>query len=129
MYYRNGKAQKMTNIVLYILIGTISGIVMGVVGVGGGAIIIFNLLYLVHLPQKMAQGTTLLIVAAPVSLLAAYNYYTKGFVNVKAAIIIMISFLIFSFIGSQISSVLPKEVLKTILGVMLMLMGLKIVFF
>lgn len=119
----------MPNLLIYIAIGLISGIVMGMVGVGGGAIIIFSLLYLAHLPQKTAQGTTLLIVAAPVSLLAAYHYYTKGHVHLRAAIVIMITFLIFSFIGSQFAHALPKEFLKTLLGMMLVLMGLKIIFF
>ena len=119
----------MTDLLTYILIGSIAGTVMGTIGVGGGAIIIFSLLYVAHFPQKLAQGTTLLIVAAPVSLLAAYNYYRKGFVDVKAAVIIMISFLIFSFLGSQLAAALPRETLKTILGTGLILMGLKIIFF
>ena len=67
--------------------------------------------------------------AAPVSLLAAYNYYRKRFVNLKAAVIIMISFLIFSYMGSQLAATLSREVLKTILGIGLILMDLKIMFF
>jgi uncharacterized membrane protein YfcA len=119
----------MADLLIYILIGSIAGIVMGTIGVGGGAIIIVSLLYVAHFPQKLAQGTTLLIVAAPVSLLAAYNYYRKGCVNLKSAVIIMISFLIFSFIGSQLAPILPRETLKTILGIGLILIGLKIVFY
>ena len=116
-------------ILIYVAIGTIAGLTMGMVGVGGGAIIIFSLLNLADFPQKMAQGTTLLIVAAPVSLLAAYNYHVNGNVDVKAALIIMVSFLVFSFIGSYFGTTLPKDLLKTGLGIMLVLMGLKIVFF
>jgi len=119
----------MSDLLTYILIGSIAGMVMGTIGVGGGAIIIVSLLYVAHFPQKLAQGTTLLIVAAPVSLLAAYNYYRKGFVDVKAAVIIMIGFLIFSFMGSQLAAILPKEALKMILGIGLILMGFKMVFF
>ncbi len=119
----------MLDLLIYILIGSIAGLVMGTIGVGGGAIIIVSLLYLAHFPQKLAQGTTLLIVAAPVSLLAACNYYRKGFVNVKAALVIMAGFLIFSFIGSHLAAALPKEVLKYALGVGLILMGVKIAFF
>ena len=114
---------------MYILIGAIAGLIMGTVGVGGGAVIIFSLLYIAHFPQKLAQGTTLLIVAAPVSLLAAYNYYQNGFVSVKAGLIIMIFFLVFSFIGSYMAAVLPKETLKIGLGIMLIFMGTKILFF
>lgn len=119
----------MADLLTYILIGSIAGMVMGTMGIGGGAIIIVSLLYVAHFPQKLAQGTTLLIVAAPVSLLAAYNYYRKGFVNLKAAVIITICFLIFSFMGSQLATTLPKEILKRILGIGLILMGLKVVFF
>lgn len=114
---------------MYILIGTVAGLIMGTVGVGGGAVIIFSLLYIAHFPQKLAQGTTLLIVAAPVSLLAAYNYYQNGFVNIKAGLIIMIFFLIFSFIGSYLAVFLPKDTLKIGLGIMLIFMGTKILFF
>lgn len=80
----------MGSTLVYILIGSAAGLIMGVVGVGGGAIIIFSLLFAAHFPQKLAQGTTLFIVAAPVSLLAAYNYYKSGFVDLKAGILIMI---------------------------------------
>ena len=119
----------MQDLIIYILIGSIAGVVMGTIGIGGGAIIIVSLLFLAHFPQKVAQGTTLLIVAAPVSLLAAYNYYRNGFVNLKAAAVIVICFLIFSFVGSQIAVILPKEILKRILGVGLILTGFKILFF
>lgn len=119
----------MSDLLIYTLIGSIAGLIMGTIGVGGGAIIIVSLLYLAHFPQKLAQGTTLLIVAAPVSLLAAYNYYRNGFVNVKAAIIIMAGFLIFSFMGSQLASILPEGVLKSVLGIGLILMGIKMAFF
>ena len=119
----------MGEILIFITIGALAGLVMGIVGVGGGAIIIFSLLFLAHFPQKMAQGTTLLIVAAPVSLLAAYNYYRNGFVHVKAGLIIMLFFLIFSFLGSEIATALPRQTLKLLLGMMLMGMGAKLIFF
>jgi len=119
----------MVDILIYISIGSVAGLVMGTIGVGGGAIIIVSLLYIAHFPQKLAQGTTLLIVAAPVSLLAAYNYYRHDLVNVKAGVLIIVFFLICSFIGSQFAAILPKETLKITLGIGLILMGVKIVFF
>ena len=117
------------DLLMLIFIGVIAGLIMGTVGVGGGAVIIFSLLYIAHFPQKLAQGTTLLIVAAPISLLAAYNYYQNGFVNIKAGLIIMIFFLIFSFIGSYLAVLLPRDILKIGLGIMLIFMGAKILFF
>ena len=111
---------------LFVVIGAVAGLIMGTVGVGGGAIIISALLLVAKFPQKVAQGTTLLVIAAPVSLLAAWNYHRNGLVSVRAGLLIMASFLVFSFIGSQFAAVLPKEVLKNILGVVFVIMGVRI---
>jgi uncharacterized membrane protein YfcA len=112
----------------FLFIGAVAGIVMGAAGVGGGAIIIFLLSAFTHFPQKLAQGTALFIVAAPISLLAAFRYYNQGYVNIKAGLLVMISFLIFSLIGAQIAVHLPNNVLKIILGVILLLMGIKLIY-
>ncbi len=112
---------------LLILIGAVAGLVMGTVGVGGGAIIIFCLATVAKFPQKMAQGTTLFIVAAPISLLAAMHHYKNGFVDIKAGLIVMASFLVFSLVGAYIGVELPNHILKPFLGVMLILMGLKLI--
>jgi len=114
-------------IILAIVIGGVAGLAMGFVGVGGGAIIIFSLLHLLHLPQKVAQGTTLFIVAAPISLLAAYKYYQHGLVSIRVGVIIMISFLVFSLIGTQLTINVSDEISRKILGCLIVLMGLKII--
>ena len=113
---------------LLILIGAIAGLVMGAVGVGGGAIIIFCLSVFARFPQKIAQGTTLFIVAAPISLLAAARYYKQDYVDLKAGFIVMVSFLLFSFLGANIAIHLPSSMLKILLGIMLLLMGIKLIF-
>lgn len=111
-----------------ILIGAIAGMVMGAVGVGGGAIIIFCLSVFAKFPQKIAQGTTLFIVAAPISLLAAMRYYKQDYVDVRAGLTIMISFLLFSFIGAHMAVHLPSGILKILLGITFLLMGTKLIF-
>jgi uncharacterized membrane protein YfcA len=113
--------------ILLILIGAIAGLVMGVVGVGGGAIIIFCLSVFAKFPQKIAQGTTLFIVAAPISILAAMHYYKQDYVDLKAGFIVMASFLLFSFIGAHIAIYLPSSILKILLGIVLLLMGTKLI--
>lgn len=113
--------------ILLILIGAIAGLVMGSLGVGGGAIIVFSLAILAKFPQKVAQGTTLFIVAAPISLLAAMRYYRQGCVDVKAGLVVMAAFLVFSYIGAHLAVHLPVHALKIMLGVMLLLMGARMI--
>ncbi len=117
------------SVLVFILIGAAAGLVMGMVGIGGGAIVIFSLLTVAHFPQKVAQGTTLLIVAAPLSLLAAFNYARHGLVEWQAGVIIMASFFVFSLAGSQLGIILPKHAMKSVMGVVLILMGVKALFF
>ncbi len=113
----------------FVLIGSLAGLVMGTVGVGGGALIIFSLSVFANFPQKLAQGTTLFIVAAPLSLLAAMRYYQQGYVDIRAGLIVMVCFIIFSFIGAHFATQLPNDLLRTLVGVMLLLMGVKLIFF
>jgi len=101
---------------------------MGTIGVGGGAIIIFSLLSILHFPQKLAQGTTLFVVAAPISLLAAFTYYQKGYVNLKVGLMTMVFFVGFSYLGAHLGISMSKEILRQLLGVGMLLMGLKLLF-
>ena len=110
-----------------LLIGTAAGLVMGTVGVGGGAIIISCLTLFAGFPQKTAQGTTLFVVAAPVSLLAALRYHREGHVDIAAGLILMLAFLFSSYAGAHFAGRLPDYVLKALLGVMLVCMGAKLV--
>ncbi|MEN8162756.1 MAG: TSUP family transporter [Acidobacteriota bacterium] len=110
-----------------ILIGAIAGLVMGTVGVGGGALIIFGLSVVTDFPQKIAQGTTLLIVAAPISLLAAWQYHRQGMVDVKAGLIVMAAFLIFSLVGALVAGHLPNHILKILLGLIFLFMGVRMI--
>ena len=65
----------MVNIILYILIGLLSGTISGLIGIGGGVIIVPSLIYLFKLSQQQAQGTTLALLVPPIGLLAAWTYY------------------------------------------------------
>ncbi len=112
-----------------IIIGAVAGLIMGITGIGGGATIAFSLAVFSQFSQKMTQGTTLFIVAAPISLLAAYHYHQEGFVDIKSGLIVMVAFTIFSFLGAMISLELPNHLLKNFMGVVLIGMGLKVLFF
>ena len=115
------------DIAMYLGIGAVAGLVMGMLGVGGGVLIIVGLLMVAHFPQKLAQGTTLLIVAAPISLFAAYQYYRDGNVDLEAGLLIMAAFAVFTYLGAMLASKIPAHQLRIGLGVALVLMGIKLV--
>jgi uncharacterized protein len=117
------------NILLYLLIGLAAGIFGGVLGLGGGAIVVPALVFLCGLSQHTAQGTTLAMMIPPIGLLAAWTYYQKGFVDLKIAAIMCITFVIGSLIGAKFAVNLSDTVLTKVFGVALLLISLKMIFF
>jgi Sulfite exporter TauE/SafE. len=116
---------KMTTSIILILIaiGIITGVMAGMLGIGGAIIMIPALVYLVGISQVTAQGTSLAVMLPPVGIIAAYNYYKAGQVNIKYAIILAIFFLIGSYFGSKLALNLPQPVLKKIFGILLLLVA------
>lgn len=112
-------------LLVLIVIGIITGIMAGMLGIGGAIIMIPALVYFMGFSQQMAQGTSLAVMLPPIGILAAYNYYKAGQVDLKVAIILAICFLVGSFFGSKLALNVPQNVLKKIFGVLLLLVAAK----
>ena len=113
-------------ILVLVLIGLVTGGLSGLLGIGGGIIVIPSLVLLLKFSQKLAQGTSLAMLLPLIGLLAAYNYYKAGYVDVKAAIILIITFVIGSYISSYWAVNLPENVIKKIFAVFLIIYAIKI---
>ena len=118
---------KMTTSIILILIaiGIITGVMAGMLGIGGAIIMIPALVFLLGINQLTAQGTSLAVMLPPIGIIAAYNYYKAGQVNIKNAIILAIFFLVGSYFGSKLALNIPQPLLKKIFGVLLLLVAAK----
>jgi hypothetical protein len=115
----------MVNISLYILLGLIAGIFSGLIGIGGGIIIVPSLVLLFGLSQHQAQGTTLALLVPPVGILAAWKYYSQGYVDLRIAAFMCVGFLLGGLLGAKIATGVSNEVLSKVFGIVLVLVGLK----
>lgn len=113
-------------ILILVLIGLITGGLSGLLGIGGGIIVIPALVLLLNFSQKLAQGTSLDMLLPPIGLLAAYNYYKAGYVDVKSAVILITTFIIGSYISSYWAVNLPENIIKKIFAVFLIIYAVKI---
>lgn len=109
-------------------IGIVTGVMAGMLGIGGAIIMIPALVYFMGFSQQMAQGTSLAVMLPPVGILAAYNYYKAGHVDIKFALILAAAFLIGSYFGSKYALTLPQATLRKIFGVLLLLVAAKMFF-
>lgn len=117
------------NFFLIAVIGTIAGIMGGLFGLGGAIIIIPSLVILLGFSQQMAQGTTLIMMVLPVGALAAFQYYQKGFIDIKAALILAVFFFVGGYLGAKFSTQLPELVMKRAFALLLVGIAVKMWFF
>ncbi len=117
------------NVIIIALIGIVSGILGGMFGLGGAVIIIPALVMVLGYSQQMAQGTTLMMMVPPIGALAAFQYYQKGFVDIKAAFIMAAFFFVGGYLGARFATNLPQEILKKIFAIMLIVIAIKMLFF
>ena len=118
----------MSNILLYLLLGLIAGMLSGVIGIGGGVIIVPALIFLFGLSQHQAQGTTLALMVPPIGVLAAWTYYKHGFVDSRIAAFVCLGFFFGSWLGAKTAISLSNVVLEKIFGIAILLIALKMIF-
>jgi len=116
------------NALILALIGVAAGLLSGMLGLGGAIIIIPAMVMLLGYSQQGAQGTTLLMMVLPVGALAAWQYYQKGFVDVKAALIMAAFFFVGGYFGARWATLIPQEILKKTFAILIVIMAVKMWF-
>lgn len=119
----------MTNLMLFILLGLLAGVLSGLIGIGGGIIIVPALVFIFGLSQHEAQGTTLALLIPPIGILAAWTYYRQGYVNLQIAGLVCLGFIVGSYFGARIATDISNAVLEKVFGVALLLIAVKMLFF
>lgn len=114
-----------STIIVLILIGLFAGVFSGMIGLGGGLIIIPALIYLLHMDQFSAQGTSIALMLPPIGLLAAINYYKVGALNVRYALIIALTFFIGGYFGSKFALSLPADTVKKVFAFTLIVVAIR----
>jgi hypothetical protein len=114
-------------IALYLAFGLVAGILSGLLGIGGGIFVIPGLVLLMGFSQKMAQGTTLAMMVPPIGLLAAWAYYSKGYVDLKVAGLMCIGFFIGGFFGAKFATALSGVTLSRIFGAAMLVVSIKMI--
>jgi hypothetical protein len=116
------------HLLILIIVGILSGMLAGVFGVGGAIIVIPALVFILGFSQHDAQGTSLAFMLPPVGILATWNYWKEGHVNWKIALILSLTFVVGSWLGSQFSINMSDKLLRRLFGVLMILVAIKMIF-
>jgi|SRR5579859_283322 len=110
-----------------VLLGLVAGVLSGIVGIGGGVVIVPALIYLFHYSQHKAQGTSLGALLAPIGVFAFVAYKRSGNVDVKAAVLIALGFLVGGYFGGIWAQQISETILRRIFGVVLLALGAEMI--
>lgn len=109
---------------IILLLGFGVGVLVGLLGIGGGVVLVPALVYLLHMDQHTAQGTSLFILLPPIGLGALREYWKQGQVDLHAGILCALGMLFGGYAGSLIALPMPSRHLKGGFGCFLMLSAL-----
>jgi uncharacterized membrane protein YfcA len=113
-------------LILYVLIGMVGGVIGGVFGVGGGIIIVPALILGFGFTQHMAQGTMLATLLLPSFVFAVWKYHQAGQINIPAAILVSLGMMAGSIVGASYAQTMSGPLLKKLFGVLMVLVGMKL---
>ena len=105
------------------LIGLAAGVCSGFFGIGGGIVLIPMLIGFLGFSQQEAQGTSLAVLVPPIGLLAAMEYYRRGFVQLPVVGWIVLGFVVGAWVAALVATQLPPAWLGRAFGLLLLYVG------
>lgn len=111
-----------------LLAGLVIGIFSGLIGVGGGILAVPLLVYAFGMDQKLAQGTSLIMLLGPTGIFAIMQYYKAGNINFKVGLLMAAGVLIGGYFGGMWAQGMSNLLLRRIFAVVLALVAVKMFF-
>lgn len=107
-------------------IGLVTGLVNGLLGIGGGTILIPCMVFLLGISQHQAHGTSLAIIL-PTALVSAIIYGINSDLNIKLALQVALGGIAGGYLGARLMNYIPAQTLKKFFAVFMFLAGLRMV--
>ena len=111
-----------------LLLGVFIGVVSGLVGIGGGALLIPALVFMYGMSQHKAQGTSLATLLLPIGIFAFWKYWKAGEVDLRVAILVAIGFALGGWIGGTWAVHLSDVTLRRGFAVVLIVVAVRMLF-
>ena len=111
-----------------IIMGFIVGYIAAILGVGGAFILVPAMIYIIGMPTKLIPGTSLFVtifISAIVTILHAFNY---GTIDLILVTVLILGSILGVQIGQKIGEKVDSSQFKTILAMLLLLVGIAIAY-
>lgn len=107
-----------------LLFGLCTGMLSGILGIGGGTFMVPFMVLALGVGQHAAEATSLLVVL-PTSLVATVVLARRGAVDVRGSLKLGLMGAAGGVVGALIALALPAEVLRRVFGVFMLIIALR----
>ena len=111
-----------------IIIGLLVGYLAAIMGIGGAFILVPAMIYIIGMPTKLIPGTSLFVtifVSAIVTVLHAFHY---GSIDLMLVMVLILGSILGVQVGQKIGEKFDSSQFKTILAILLLLVGIAIAY-
>lgn len=109
-----------------VLIGVATGILAGLLGVGGGVVMVPAMMMALQMPAAMAKGTSVAVII-PTSIMGTWRNRTKKNVDMKAAGILGLGGILAAIAGGWISARMSDTVSNVLFATLLLVVAARLV--
>lgn len=109
------------------ILGLASGILGGLFGIGGGAIMVPVMVLLLGFEQRFAVGTSLAAMLLPVGILGVAVYAREGALGWRQAVILAGGLLIGNLLGAMVANQtwVSEQIMRIAYGALLVAIGIR----
>jgi len=115
------------NSLVYISIGLAVGCISGACGIGGGVLLVPAFVWFCGFDLRKATGTSLAVLALPVSLPAAGHAFRRGQVDIEAVLWIAGAFMVGAITSRMYVDHMPESLLRLLFGLLMVYVGSRFV--
>ncbi len=108
------------------IIGILTGLINGLIGIGGGTILIPAMVFILGEEQHTAHGTSLAIIL-PTAIVSTFVYQANGHMDWELAIKVATSGMLGGYLGAKLMEHIPAPKLKKLFGIFMAAAGIRMV--
>jgi uncharacterized membrane protein YfcA len=120
----SGDALDLRGWAIALAVGLFTGVISGLMGIGGGNVLVPASTILLGLEQHQAQGVSLLVIV-PTALAGAWGHYRHGNVHLRAAALLSAGAVAGGLAGARLAQTLPGDFLRICFGIILLYFAIR----
>lgn len=116
----------MSDILLILAMGLSTGVLSGLLGVGGGVVLVPMLIFILGTEQHVAQGVSMLFII-PTALSGLYHLTRCKLVNLRVAALVASGAVTGALVSANFAQYIPADDLKKLFGAFVIISGLRMI--